>query len=420
MCIKVYPSEINGQLKIPASKSYTQRALVACLLTQGQSIICNPGQSEDEQNIVASIKALGAKIQRHKDYLTIQGGLSARINKINTGESGLGIRLIAPVAALLDQEILLEGKGSILKRPMHIIESAIRDLGGYCWTNKGYLPIKVKGPLKGGEIELDGSLSSQFLSGLLFALPLAKKDSVIHVNNLQSKPYVDLTLDVLEKHGIEVNNQNHQKFTISGNQKYLPAEYSIESDWSNGAFLLVAAAISGNLKLYGLNPDSLQGDKKVLEALTYAGVDYEFIKDHYAIRKTNNLRPFEFDATQTPDLFPPLAVLAAHCNGRSYLRGAKRLVHKESNRAESLISELSRVGIEIRLKDENTIEIKGGKVKGGGFDSHGDHRIAMAGAILALNAEKAISITNHKAVNKSYPDFFSNLKTLKVKIDNTD
>ena len=418
MCITVHPSFITGKIKAPASKSLTQRALVACLLSKGTSTLYNPGESEDEKNVKRSTLSLGSEFQNKPEYINITGGLNLREKKINTGESGLGLRLIAPVAALFDQEIILEGEGSILKRPMHVMEKALIDLGATCETKQGYLPIKVKGPLKGGEIEMDGSLSSQFLSGLLFALPLAKNNSVIHVKDLQSKPYIDLTMDILQLHGIQVRNYNYQSFFIPGNQSYQPAEHFIESDWSNATFLFAAGAINGNIEISGLNPLSFQGDKNILKALDSCQANYKFNKNHYEIKSGSILKPFKVDATETPDLFPPLASIAAYCEGTSFITGAKRLIHKESNRAESLIREFSEMGIEIRLIDEDTLRITGGKPTGGTFNSHNDHRIAMAGAILALNADKPIKITNHRSVNKSYPGFFSDLEKLNVKISN--
>jgi 3-phosphoshikimate 1-carboxyvinyltransferase len=298
---------------------------------------------------------------------------------------------------------------------MQELEKSLKTLGAECKTNKGYLPIQVKGPIKGGEIELDGSLSSQFLSGLLFALPLAEKDSVIHVKNLKSRPYIDLTVDILQAHGIRIENQDYQTFRINGNQEYKPASHTLEGDWSNGAFLMTAAAINGNIELKGLNTSSLQGDKKVLEALESAGVSIILKDSGYRIEKTSSLKNFEFDATDTPDLFPPLACLAVYCQGRSYIKGVKRLLHKESNRAESLIHEFKNLGIDIKVSDDMMV-ITGGKPTGGTFDSHNDHRIAMAGAITALHTEKPVTITHYKAVRKSYPHFFDDLNQLHVKL----
>ncbi|MGM0498350.1 MAG: 3-phosphoshikimate 1-carboxyvinyltransferase [Bacteroidota bacterium] len=416
MCIKVYPSSPSGKIQVPPSKSYMQRALVAGLLSDGYTKISNPGYSNDDINVLHSIENLGAEISYSGNGLLVKGGLNLKQNEIHAGESGLGIRLIAPVAGLFDREITITGEGSLLNRPMHALEKSLNNLGALCSTNTGYLPISVKGPIKGGEIELDGSLSSQFLSGLLFALPIVANESILNVRNLKSKPYIDLTLDILKSHGITIENKNYKTFYIKGNQHYKSCDHFMEGDWSNGAFLLVAGAINGQVEVNGLNPDSLQGDKGILEALQKAGAKVSFQKPSYKAEKTTHLKAFEFDANEMPDLFPPLACLAAYCNGTSTIKGVKRLIHKESNRAASLFNEFSKMGIDIKKINEDTLQIKGGTVDGGLFDSHNDHRIAMAGAVLALNSKNPIKITRHKAVNKSYPSFFNDLKKLNIEI----
>ena len=416
MCIKVYPSFSKGKIQVPPSKSYMQRALVAGLLTKGYTKISNPGYSNDDKNVLHSIEKLGAEISHSGNDLLIKGGLQLKQDKIHAGESGLGIRLLAPVAGLFNRKITITGEGSLLKRPMHVMERSLNKIGTLCSTNNGYLPVIVKGPMKGGEIELDGSLSSQFISGLLFALPRVTNDSILNVKNLKSKPYIDLTLDILKTHGIKIENNNYKTFYIKGNQQYKPSEHFMEGDWSNGAFLLVAGAINGQVEVNGLNPNSLQGDKRILEALEEAGVKITSQNSSYKTKKPTHLKAFEFDATETPDLFPPLACLAANCNGTSTIKGVKRLIHKESDRAASLINEFFKMGIDIKKIDDDSLYIKGSTVSGGSFDSHNDHRIAMAGAILALNSKNPIVIKEHKAVNKSYPKFFEDLKKLNIKL----
>jgi 3-phosphoshikimate 1-carboxyvinyltransferase len=417
MCINVKPGHIKGKVIIPASKSYTQRSLVACLLSEGNSVIYNAGNSKDEIYIRKAIEALGAKISQHTNSIAIKGGLKFQQEKISTGESGLGVRLLVPVAALLNEEITFEGKASVLKRPLSQMEEFLNVLGATCTTNKGYMPVTVKGPLKGGTVTIDGSLSSQFLTGLLFALPVAENNSSISVKNLKSKSYIDMTLEVLQKHGISIKHENYETFSIIGGQTYKPAEYVIEGDWSNAAFFFVAGAVRGNVEIQGLNPSSLQGDNKIIEILKYCGANIYFENHSYYIENSNRLRAFTYDATDTPDLVPPLAVLAANGEGVSRIKGARRLIHKESNRAKALLDELSNMGVEIKLEYEDIILIKGGTITGGLFDSHNDHRIAMAGAILGLNAQKPIRIINHKAVNKSFPAFFDVLGEMNVDID---
>lgn len=416
MQVIVTPSSIKGKVHVPSSKSYMQRVLVASLLAEGTTTIKNPGKSEDELNMLRVIELLGAQVMEQQKHLSIRGGFSPALSSLNIGESGLGIRLIIPVIALSEKEITIEGRGSLKKRPMGIIEQVLNKAGVECKTSGGFLPVQIKGPLKGSNIELDGSVSSQFLSGLLFALPLAENDSRVEVKNLKSKPYVDMTLDVLKKFGIQVVNHNYEVFEIPGNQQYRSTEIEIEGDWSNAAFFFTGAAIRGNLEICGLNPGSMQGDKKILEVLENCGVQLQFREGSYSLQQPDDLKPFEFDATDTPDLFPPLGVLAANCKGTSSIRGVHRLRYKESNRAEAIMQELSNMGIEAFVEDDDRMYIKGSKPHGGTWDSHNDHRMAMAGAMIALASANPVKITNAQAVGKSFPTFFDTLRKLNVEI----
>ncbi|MFW5944962.1 MAG: 3-phosphoshikimate 1-carboxyvinyltransferase [Bacteroidota bacterium] len=416
MKVIVSPSSIEGKLHIPSSKSHMQRVLVASLLAEGLTTIKKPGRSEDELNLLRVIELLGAQPDEQPGYLNVHGGFDPSVSTLNIGESGLGIRLIIPVMALSDKEITIEGEGSLKNRPMGILEQVLNEAGVKCETSNGFLPVRVKGPLKGGKISLDGSVSSQFLSGLLFALPLGGTDSRIEVKNLKSKPYVDMTLAVLKKFGIRVVNHNYEVFEVPGNQEYRSTEIEIEGDWSNAAFFFTGAAIRGNLLISGLNPSSVQGDKKILGVLKACGVKIHYEHGSYFIKHPPELESFDFDATHTPDLFPPLGVLAANCHGTSRIRGVHRLQYKESNRASALLQELGNMGIQASVEDDDRMYIKGNKPKGGPFDSHNDHRMAMAGAMIALASENPVEITNAQAVGKSFPTFFDTLEKLNVRV----
>jgi 3-phosphoshikimate 1-carboxyvinyltransferase len=417
MDVTVSPSNIKGTIQAPASKSYTQRWLIGALLAEGTSEILNPGKSADEKNIAKAIESLGAKVTYEEEKWSVAGGFNPIKGIIQIGESGLGVRLISAVSALASESIHIEGSGSLNKRPMAQIKETLQALGAHCETNKGYLPLKVQGPLKGGKAIIDGSSGSQFISGLLFALPLAVNDSEILVKNLKSQPYIDITLDVLNHFGITVENENYQKFRIPGKQKYQSGTFAVEGDWSNGAFLLAAGAINGILKVENLNPQSLQGDRKILEVLKKCGAIIKYQVNGYEIKSTQQLKAFDFDATHTPDLFPPLAALASYCKGVSKIKGVKRLFHKESNRAEALIKEFGKVGVPVFVEDEDYLVIKGKQPTGGTFYSHNDHRIAMAGALMALRGENPVSISHAEAVNKSYPAFFKELEKLRAVVE---
>ncbi|MCD6347411.1 MAG: 3-phosphoshikimate 1-carboxyvinyltransferase [Bacteroidales bacterium] len=412
----IYPAAISGTLRAPASKSYAQRALAAALLAHGTTVLHNPSRCNDALSAMQVIKNLGATITDRGDSLVIDGGLASESLNLDFGEAGLGIRLFASIAALCDGEITLTGSGSLLKRPMSLIDEALTALGVTCKTTAGHLPIIIKGPVRGGEITIDGSLSSQVLSGLIMALPLAGKDSMIHVSNLNSTPYVDMTMEVMRDFGIEISHSNYEEFRIRGGQTYQPSEYTVEGDWSGAAFLLVAGAISGRVKIEELNPDSLQADRQILSALYQTGARVE-IAGNTVICEKDKLQAFSFDARHCPDLFPPLVSLAAHCHGQSTISGVHRLIHKESNRADALITEMGKLGVQIKTEGDEMIITGQADIRSATIDSRNDHRIAMAAATVILPGDYPAGINKAECVNKSYPDFYKDLKQLGGKID---
>jgi len=289
-----------------------------------------------------------------------------------------------------------------------MIGDALNQLGVKCTSTDGFLPLTIRGPLKGGACQIDGSLSSQLLSGLLMSLPLADNDSVIKVNNLKSKPYIDMTLKVLRDFGINIANKNYSLFEIPGRQKYIPMTYEVESDWSGGSFLLVAGAINGNIKVSGLRTNSFQSDMGILKALEKAGANVKISEGKIEVSKSD-LQAFEFDATESPDLFPPLVALASYCKGVTKLKGASRLRHKESDRASTLSEEFGRMNIKVEITDDYLV-VTGGEVKGAKVNSHDDHRIAMAEAVAALGASDTLFIKDSHCIVKSYPGFFEDLR----------
>jgi len=406
----VEPSYVSGMVKAPPSKSMTQRAIAAAILADGQSQIINPSYCDDSLAAMSIAVSLGARVDPETDKVTITGSGELKERKLNCGESGLAIRMFSPVAALYDEEIVMTGGGSLKKRPMNMIGDALNQLGAQCTSTEGYLPLTIKGPLKGGYCEIDGSVSSQLLTGLLMSLPLTEVDSSIKVNNLKSRPYIDMTLSVLKEYGIEIFNDNYELFIVNGRQKYRPVTFEVESDWSGGSFLLVAGAINGNLKISGLRTGSFQSDIAVLKALDQAGAKIK-ISDNVIEVVKSELRAFELDATESPDLFPPLVALAAYCNGVSKIKGISRLKHKESDRAEALSEEFSKMGIKINTLDDYLF-VTGGTIKGARVNSHDDHRIAMAVAVAALGATDEVFIKDSHCVAKSYPRFFDDLRSL--------
>lgn len=413
---KIYPSTVFGKIKAPSSKSFMQRAIAIALLANGKTTIKNPSFCNDALSAISMAKSLGANIKVFTNEVIIQGTEKIKSCKLSAGESGLGIRMFSAIAALSSEKIILSGEGSLLSRPISMIEGPLRDLSVDLKSNKSYLPIEIKGPIKGGTVKLNGEISSQFLSGLLIALPVAENDSIIEVKNLKSKPYIDMTLEIIKHFGVDIENQNYSKFIVKGGQKYVPGDCIIEGDWSAASFHLVAAAIGGNIEISGLNLKSKQADIKIVEALNLAGADIKIIEstEHQSniqINK-NKLNAFKFDATHCPDLFPPLVVLCSACRGTSTIKGVNRLKHKESNRASVLKQEMAKIGVNINITD-NLMFIEGGEISSGKINSHNDHRIAMAAAIAGIvSNENGIIVEGIEAINKSYPEFFEDFKNI--------
>lgn len=422
MEVTIHPSEISGAIDAPASKSSMQRACAAALLNLGETVIYNPGTSNDDKAALDVIEKLGAQVVFNPNgSITIKSaGVKPLTPEINCGESGLGIRMFTPIAALSDQEIIISGSGSLVNRPMDFFDAIFPQLKISIHSSQGKLPLTIKGPLQPEDIEIDGSLSSQFLTGLLMAYGAAGAMGVsISVKDLKSKPYIDLTLEVMERFGIKVENKNYHNFYFPGKPIHdsltQPVEYAVEGDWSGAAFLLVAGAIAGNISVTGLDPASAQADKSVLEALVNSGAKISVSPARIQVGHAL-LKSFHFNATDCPDLFPPLVALAAYCNGKTTIEGVSRLAHKESNRALTLQEEFGKMGVRIDIIDDLMVIYGGGLVKGALVHSRHDHRIAMACAVAALKASGPTIIESAGAVGKSYPDFYGDLRSLKANI----
>lgn len=421
MIVTIKPSQISGNINAPTSKSSMQRGCAAALLNGGTTIIKNPGRSNDDLAALSVIKSLGAEIKEQgADEVIIESkGVDAVSNEMNCGESGLGIRMFTPLAALSSNEITINGTGSLVTRPMDFFDEILPKLNVGIKSNGGKLPLKIKGPLQPKDITIDGSLSSQFLTGLLMAYgKAATKPVTITVNNLKSKPYIDLTLQVMKHFGYNVVNNNFESFVISpidkSNNKQI--NYTVEGDWSGGAFLLVAGAIAGNITVTGLDVFSTQADKAILQALTACGCKISIEEKRIEIGPpatgVNGLKAFHFNATDCPDLFPPLVALASYCNGTTVIEGVNRLAHKESNRGLTLQEEFGKMGVTVKLQDDLMMVEGGNGLHGATVHSHHDHRIAMACAVAALCAEEETIIEEAEAINKSYPEFYNHIKQL--------
>ena len=430
MIVKIKSSDISGEIVAPASKSSMQRACALALLADGEVTLINPGKSNDDLAALDIIQKLGATINQNTDGSLLIKALKPSDSKTPPlggggafccGESGLAIRMFAPIAALSSEEITITGTGSLLKRPMHFFDEIFPQLGITIQSNNGHLPIKIKGPIQPEDITIDGSLSSQFLTGLLMAFAKAAvKPVTISVVNLKSKPYIDLTLQMMKQFGYEVENNNYESFNIKPQTiNHKPQTYTVEGDWSGAAFLLVAGTVAGSITVKGLDIFSTQADKAILKALMDCGASVSIETEQIMVSSPSGVRgvqPFHFNATDCPDLFPPLVALAAYCKGTSVIEGVSRLIHKESNRALSLQQEFLKMGIEIILQDDLMMIMGGEGLKGANVFSHHDHRIAMACAVAALQADGETVIEEAEAVNKSYPGFYEGLKLLNADI----
>ena len=410
----VKPSSVNGTVVAPASKSLAQRAIAIASVSKGKSVITNIGDCDDVLAAINVCRQLGATIHREGRTLTVEGGIRPPAEPLLCGESGLGIRMFTGIASSLREPVVLTGSGSLTKRPMSVIEQAYTQLGVSAQTTNGLLPISVNGPIVGGVANIDGSLGSQVLSGMLIASVFAQNETTIHVDNLQSKHYIDITIDVMKQFGVDVNNDDYQRFIIPAGQTYKPATVNVEGDWSGAAFMLAAGAIAGKVAVENVSPRSKQPDMAIINALMWIGANVS-IRENSVEVSHNELQSFHFDATHCPDLFPPLVALAAHCEGESRILGVSRLKAKESDRAKTLQDEFAKLGIDIKIHGELML-VTGGKVKAATVNSHSDHRIAMACAIAALKAEGEVIIEGAECVAKSYPEFFANLASLSVSV----
>ena len=416
----IHPSTINGAIAAPPSKSMSQRAYALALLHEGTTTITNAGNSNDENAALEIIKQLGATVMENVPGKIVvhSEGILPVTDTIDCRESGLAARLFIPISALAENAITVNGSGSLLHRPMEGIDTTMGQLGVSLSEFKGFLPLVLKGPLQCRDITIDAANGSQLLSGLLLAMSYRTTQPVtITVTNLKSKPYIDLTLEMLKAFGKPVKNISYTSFIID------PQHFStifapiinVEGDWSGAANLLVAGAIAGDVTVNNLNVNSAQADRAILEILQTIGANVSIAGNSITV-KSAPLRAFDFDATHCPDLFPILSILAACSRGDSSIQGIHRLFHKESNRAESIAEMLQNFDVPFSIEDD-AICITGVKhLQGTIIDSYNDHRIAMAAAIGALRANGPVDILQSNSVNKSYPGFFNDLKALGGKV----
>ena len=416
MKIKIKPSTLNGKIEIPPSKSYSHRAVIAAALAESEksSTIDNLKFSVDITTTTDIMENWGAKIKRFESALEIVGNDGRVVPKdkyVQCNESGSTIRFLIPVGITSTNELIFDGKGKLVDRPLDSYYKIFEEQGLKYETTGGKLPLTVNGKLKAGNYEIDGNISSQFITGLLYALPLLDGDSKLTINkNLESKGYIDLTLEILQLAGIEIKNNDYKSFEIKGNQNYKPFDYTVEGDYSQVAFWIVAGIISANrdneVKCLHVNKNSLQGDREIIEIVTGMGANLE-IFDDYVIVKPSKTKGTVIDISQCPDIAPILTVLAALSEGETRIINGERLRIKESDRITSIKTELNKLGANVAEEGDSLI-IQGVEGFTGGVtvSAWNDHRIAMSLAVASSRCEKEIVLEEAESVRKSYPHFW--------------
>lgn len=421
-CVKIIPSMLNGSIRIPPSKSMAHRAVICGALSKGLSNIFNIDYSDDITATIEGMRTLGAEIIEENNCLSVCGeGFLENKNSdfkiIDCIESGSTIRFLIPVALIKENRVIFKGRGNLGQRPLEPYFEIFEKQNIKYEKEKDKLNLKIEGRLKPGEFKIKGNISSQFISGLLFALPLLCGNSKIVITaNLESKGYIDLTLDILNKFGIVIENNDYREFFIEGNQKYSPQNYTVEGDYSQAAFFLVAGALGSNIKCEGLNINSLQGDRAILDIIRNMDGKVE-INDKFVQAYGTKTRGTIIDGSQFPDIVPILAVLASLSCGTTKIINSKRLRIKECDRLKAICTELNKLGADIKEMEDGLIINGKETLNGGMVDSWNDHRIVMALAIASTRCINPVIITNSGAVKKSYPGFWNDFKNLGGKID---
>ena len=395
--VKIQNSILRGEITVPPSKSAAHRALVCSFLAGGGKVspIISSNDMQAMQQVIASLKA--------------------DESIVDCIESGNTLRFMIPVAAALGKSCTFVGRGRLPERPITDYLRLLPEHGVKCTAADGKIPLTIEGKLTPGTFEIAGNISSQYITGLLLALPILDGDSkIVLTTQLQSKPYVDMTIKVMGDFGVTVEEKPYGYF-VRGNQKYITRDYTVESDWSQAAFFPVAGAINGDITLKGLDLNSAQGDKKIVDALKQFGADIEISENEIRCKKSS-LKGIDIDVSDIPDTVPSLAVAAAFAQGTTVIRGGERLRLKESDRIESVVTNLKRMGVNVEEKPDGMV-IAGGGARGAELLGFNDHRIPMAFSVAALEAQGKTIITDAQSINKTYPTFFDDYNSLGGKAD---
>ncbi len=417
MKVSIYKSEAKGKVRVPSSKSYTIRGLMCAALAKGKSEIIHPLSSDDTEAALNVLSQIGIRVGQKGNLWQVNGGDFCEPDTgLFCGESAATLRFMTALCSLIPGKCRLTAAPSLARRPVEPLVQALRQLGVDCLYLDKEASVVVKGGrLRGGAIELPGDVSSQFVSALLFISPFAEEGVRIRLTTfLESKPFVLMTLNCLRRFGIEVKaSEDLREFEIY-KQTYRPAKYWVEGDWSSASYLLALGAVCGEVEVKNLNPESLQGDKMILDFLRDMGARVEVNKNSVTVRKSR-LSAIRADLSDCIDLLPTMAVLAAVADGESEFVGIERARIKESNRVSALRDGLDRMGIKVR-EEGNKLTVTGSIPKGSVIDTKGDHRIAMAFSILGSVVGETI-IDGAECVSKTFPQFWDEFKSIGGKVE---
>ena len=403
--VKLSPSQLNGTVTAPPSKSDVHRAIICAALSGGVCRIAPVAMSNDIRATIGCVEALGAAATVEGNSLIIDGTkiFSKNTATLNCIESGSTMRFFIPIAAAGGIEAEFIGSGSLLSRPVGLFAD-ILPAAGVSVESGGTLPLKLSGKLRSGTFKVPGNISSQYITGLLLALPLVDGDSeIVLTTPLQSAGYIDMTIACIKKFGVDIQRTD-KGWYVKGGQRYIPRDYTTEGDWSQAAFFMASGALSGDVAVKGVYMDSTQGDRQIADLLRRFGADVESGDNYVRVRKSR-LKGIDIDARQIPDLVPVLSVLACFADGDTVISGAERLRIKESDRLSTTAALINSLGGSVEEKSDGLI-VHGTGLCGGTADGANDHRIVMSAAVAALCAEGDVAVTDMESINKSYPNFF--------------
>ncbi len=416
---KITKSKLFGTIAVPGSKSHTIRAIAVAMMANGKSILHYPLISDDTISCLNAASNLGAKVNKKDNQWEIDGVNNNLINPnkiIDLGNSGTSLRILTGLASLADFPITFDGDESLRTRLMSQLLDPLADLKVDIISDNAKCPITITGTATGGEITVDGT-SSQFLTSLLFATPLMQTDSLIKVKNLNEKPYVEITLDWLDKQNIKLEyNKDLTEFKVKGNQNYTPFDLAIPADFSTATFPLIAAAVTGgDIEILNLDFSDKQGDKLVFDILKEMGLNIKKTGNSTYVKSTGKLKGMHIDLNSIPDALPAMSIVASIAEGTTYLENVPQARYKETDRIKCMTCELRKMGIKITELEDGMI-IEGGSLQGTEVESYDDHRIAMSLAIAGCAAKGTTIVNNIEAAAVTYPNFINDLKKLGMQI----